>query len=82
MMTRRLLIAVFLVSFIAGGAAGAIVTGMNQRLGGAVFGATGAGSSAGTREVVQEESAVISVVEKVSPAVVSVVIYKKLGSLF
>lgn len=81
-MTRRLLLSVFLISFIAGGAAGALVVRVDQRLGGAALRTAGASSSAGTREVVQEESAVISVVEKVSPAVVSVVIYKKLGSLF
>lgn len=80
MSTQRLLLVVITVSVIAGGAAGALITNVRQNVGGA-GGAAGA-PLFGTREVVQEESAIISVVDRVSPAVVSVVIYKKLGSLF
>lgn len=79
MSTQRLLLVVVTISVIAGGAAGALITRVRQDAGNPSDAAT---PLFGTREIVQEESAVISVVDRVSPAVVSVVIYKKLGSLF
>lgn len=79
---KRLLLVVIVVSFFAGGAAGALVIAVRQDVAATRASGAGGGSLFGAREVVQEESAVISAVEHVSPAVVSVVIYKKLGSLF
>ena len=82
MSMKRLLLLVVVVSFLTGGAAGALVTTVRQNVAAIRTPGTSGGLLFGTREVVQEESAVIAAVERVSPAVVSIVIYKKLGSLF
>jgi len=73
------------VSFVGGIVGGAMTTSLAEDMwrdnesgkdGGGLF------DTEKKREVVREESAIISVVDTVSPAVVSVIIYKKLGSFF
>lgn len=78
--TLALLLAVSLVGGIVGGA---VATPLLEQVWDGDDGEDEDGFlSTVKREVVREESAIISVVDTVSPAVVSVIIYKKLGSIF
>ena len=74
--TTKFLALIVGISLLAGGVGGALFSKSINR------GVKDEGTVVGRQEVVREESAVIDVVDTVSPAVVSVVIYKKLGSLF
>ena len=84
---KNYLTAFIITAFIVGGISGAIFGPVSRALietddmAGMITDALTPTANS-IHEVVQEESATISVVEKVSPAVVSVVVYKKVSALY